>query len=371
MAVTGTELYNKWNQRIDAAYTGYLDTTKANRLFRVAYINVIQSLYDTRLNQQNSYDQLSYLVALDVQRVPSPGNTIFHRPVPVTALTYILTVITVTTEIPHGLVPGDTFIPRNLAGTLTLPTDLNGIAGTVTAVISPTSFQYDIGVAPAGVHTANTGQLELTQSFYDYLHLLFARTRFIEPTYLSISDATNTSPIRIVFTKRNRFRTGDYLRIAGVLGNTNTNGDHYVKQMKERIYGLYSDENFQTPITGNGAYISGGSVSEIVTATVKDKKYDQKGNIYGDATALNPRVQQGLLQFKIYPASIPCDQVTFDYIRKPPAEIDAANNTIDLERYYPLFFLDRLVDEAVKIFGFEVRDGNLVGGANELIIENP
>jgi hypothetical protein len=369
MAVTGAELYNKFNQRIDAAYTGFLDTVKANRMIRIAYINVIQQLYGTRLNEQNSYDQMSYLVGLNISHTPV-ANAVPHAPIPVQTVTNAGTTITVITEIPHNLTVGSTFTPQDIAGG-TFNTALNGILDTVTIINSATSFQYVSGVAPTGAHTAGTGTISSTEGYNDYSHLLFATTVFTQPAFLTVSDITNTLPIRVTFTTRPPFRTRDYISISGVTGNTAANGSFYLKQLKEKVYALYSDINLQFGVAGNGIFGGTPVVSEIITAVVKDRKYDQKGNIYGSATPQNPKLQQGNLRFLIYPTNTTCNLITMDYIKKAPAEIDTANTTVDLERYYPLYFLDRLVDEAVKIFGFEVRDGNLVRGGSEMILENP
>lgn len=368
--ITGAELYQKFQQNIGKPYTGYYDVAKANRAYKEAYPFVIQDIYNNRLERQNEWDEMSYLVALNQARVPT-ANKVFHRPIPITSVTYVGSIITIGTEIEHNLVPGDTFTPLNIDGTLTFVADLNGTLQTVATIVDSSTFTYDNTIVPTGAHTAGTGELRVTKSYWDYSHLLYAQLRFIQPSTYAIVDATNSSPIRISFAVRNSLRSGSRVRITGALGNTNANGDWYLKQLNEKLYGLYSDENFQVPSVGNAAYTGGASLSLISEREMKPKFYDQKGAIYGFPTPNSPYFQQGLLQFYLYPLSIPCERMTLDYIRRPPIEIDCGDNNIDFERYYPEFFLDKVAFEAARKFGFNQRDGALVTGMTEEIIENP
>ncbi len=211
-----------------------------------------------------------------------------------------------------------------------------------------------------------------TQYMYsDYFHYLFAKLTFVSPYYnVSITDSSNSLPIRIVTNVRTTLRDKDQILIAGITGNTNANGRRYVRWLNNKLLSLYQDENLQTPIAGNGISAGTGTITEIITSNVKTWFYDQKNTIYGDADVYNPKVQQGKLLFQVYP-NIPCETMYLDYIRKQPAEIDVANDDLDLERYYPFYFLEKISIEAGRLFSKSARDGNLDVGLTQEVLENP
>lgn len=379
MATTGQELFNLFRQEVDAPYTGQIDVAKANRYFKKAYIQIIQNIYLERLNNQNAFDQLSYLISLNTSRLVNQAtNQIFHSPIPIVDVTNVAATITMTTDVPHNLIPGDLVTFQGIAGTVTgTPlTDFYVLnqetARTVLTTPTTTTFTFLATFTPTGVYTPNTGQIFPVNAYTDYLHYLFAKATFIAPYYgVSITTSTNSFPIRMTLDKRTTLRDKDYVLNAGVLGNTNVNGRRYLKYLNEKLYSLYSDENLQTAVNGNGTQTNTGTISQIITSPVKEWDYDQKGAIYSQGTPLIPRVQQGKLVFQIYPRNIPCESMEMDYIKKQPAEIDAANNVIDYERYYPAYFLTKIATEAGRFFGFSQRDQSLVNGETEVLIENP
>lgn len=366
--ISGLDLYKIFQLNIDMPFSGYVNTTKANRWFKDAYIKVIQNIYIERLNQQNAFDELSYLLSLNTVKTVNSGNTIYHTPIPISNITNVGTTITVTTELPHNLLVGDGFVPSAIqGGTFTI---LNGLSEVVATVTNSTVFTYVTATAPTLTYTAGTGVISPTNSFSDYLHYLYAEATFISPYYtLSVTASTNTTPIRITLNKRNKLRDADYVLIAGVTGNTTTNGRRYYKFLNEKLGSLYQDINLTIPISGSGTQTNTGTLSEIVTSPLKVILSDERGSIYGQPTILSPNIQQGLLQFHIYPISVPCETVKMDYIRKPPMDIDVTNSTIDYERYYPVWFLYNIANEAARYFAFSARDGNLAAGVGVEISE--
>ena len=86
------------------------------------------------------------------------------------------------------------------------------------------------------------------------LDVSFADTR-------TITGATNTSPIVITTASTAGLSNRQQVTIAGVLGNTNTNGIHFIKVLNATTFELYADSLTLTARTGNGAYTSGGTAS--------------------------------------------------------------------------------------------------------------
>jgi hypothetical protein len=88
------------------------------------------------------------------------------------------------------------------------------------------------------------------------------------PTALSVqvTDASNATPIVITTNLPHNQQNGDEVDIRGVLGNTAANGQFFVNIIvpvsgQSTQFQLYSDSARTMPVSGNGAYISGGFVS--------------------------------------------------------------------------------------------------------------
>ncbi len=97
--MTPAELYRYFQQKADTAYSGYVDTTRANRFFRQGLINTIQAIYNNRYNIQNSQDEISYLIAAgQVFNVNPTTNSMFlgDHYIPVTSMFPVGTTVTVT-----------------------------------------------------------------------------------------------------------------------------------------------------------------------------------------------------------------------------------------------------------------------------------
>ena len=77
-----------------------------------------------------------------------------------------------------------------------------------------------------------------------------------------MSGATNASPIVISTAAAHGYVTGDQVRVLSIGGNTAANGLWYVDVLSPTTFALYSDANLSIPSTGNGAYTSGGTVTQ-------------------------------------------------------------------------------------------------------------
>lgn len=374
MPTTGLELYRIYQESIDKPFSGYTSPTSANRKIKQSYIKTIQDIYLERLNNQNAFDQLSYLISLNTVRpVNQNNNQVFHAPIPIVSVLYAGLNVIVTTEYPHNMTVGDQFTINGVTATA-FPgtiTNINGVVQTV-AVTGTTAFTFVVGVIPTGVADLSTGTVTTPEMYGDYLHYLYAKVTFNNPLYdVLITASTNSLPIRMTLDKRTKLRTKDQILAAGVAGNTNVNSRRYLKQLNAKYYSLYNDINLQSPINGNGTQTGTGTISQIITSPVRTWLSDQKGAIYSQGTPELPRIQQGRLTFYIYPLEIPCESMELDYIKKAPIDIDVSNDLIDFEKFYPYFFLVRIATEAGRLFSGEARDGALNAALTEQVIENP
>lgn len=75
---------------------------------------------------------------------------------------------------------------------------------------------------------------------------------------LTVTAATNVNPIVVTTSASHGLATGDTVTITGVVGNTAANGTFVVTSV--------SATTFSIPATGNGAWISGGSVAPGATS---------------------------------------------------------------------------------------------------------
>ena len=91
-----------------------------------------------------------------------------------------------------------------------------------------------------------------------YLYFAQGLTVTIQDT-VNVSAASNTSPI-VITADDHGFLTGDIVQIAGVAGNTATNGSFVLTYLSANSFGLDNSN-------GNGAYTSGGVVTHVGHAT--------------------------------------------------------------------------------------------------------
>lgn len=77
---------------------------------------------------------------------------------------------------------------------------------------------------------------------------------------LSVSGATNATPIVITTSVAHERKYGDLVTIAGVGGNTAANGTFKLKSITDTTFAL-TDPATDANIVGNGAYTSGGTVT--------------------------------------------------------------------------------------------------------------
>lgn len=78
----------------------------------------------------------------------------------------------------------------------------------------------------------------------------------------AVNGATNASPIVLTTSAALGIVDGQKVEVHGVLGNTAANGTYYAKATgyTSTTFALYQDAGLTTPVSGNGAYTSGGLV---------------------------------------------------------------------------------------------------------------
>jgi hypothetical protein len=216
-----------------------------------------------------------------------------------------------------------------------------------------------------------------TPNIQDYYHLLHVSAQFNEPLYnVNVVSATNASPIVVTFSGQNNIRTGDKLFFSGAVGNTNLNGLRYPKKVKNNVFALYLDENFQTTVTGNGAYTTlSASVARYWYEACQRYFSDRKNTQFGSPSASNPKFEQQNgtaltpTMMLFHPLTLQCNQVSVDYISQPPQVIDVADNVIDLERWYDKTMLYLVVEQASLLAAQQIRDGELYQSTAAQIVQ--
>ena len=367
--MTGSEMLRLVKLKTDEAYSMYYDATKWNRVFQEAFTNIIQNKYLAFLNQQNTFDEMSYLIATSVvYPVNSTTNTLYlgTTSIPLISIFPTGTTVTVTSSIPHDLLTGTNIKFENIVGTGTL-SSLSGQTYVVT-VTDPVTFTVVTSTALTGIFTS--GDITFPDSIFDYYHYLRAEARFTQLTNYTVVNSTNTTPIKITLNKRSYLRSGDQVVIAGISGNTNANGTSYLKQANEFEYFLYTDATLRNPRGGNGMQSGTGIISEVFNSTLRFKRSDEKGSVYGTPTVQNPYFQQSKNLIRILPDD-PCDQIKIDYIRTPTFYIDVTDATTDITLYYNLPMQYQIVDEAGRIFAAAARDVLLYQTETASKQENP
>lgn len=99
----------------------------------------------------------------------------------------------------------------------------------------------------------------------------------VTATVRTVTGATNAGPVVITTSAAHGFYDQMPLTVASVGGNTAANGTWYVKATgyTSTTFALYQDLALTIPVTGNGAYTSGGTATAITKFTKEFRKADQ------------------------------------------------------------------------------------------------
>ncbi len=373
--MTGAQLSLYFDQKSSSSYTGYLDNTKKNRLFKDALISIVEKTWKGDYNQKE-WDEITFLTNTNVEKIPSNlgttselSNVLLSDSLQITSVTIgSATTFSIETYLPHCLDTGQQVTISGVAGSLTMGT-ANGTFNV--AVNTQTNFTITVASA-TGVYTANTGIVITPYTVSDYWHLLAIKCLFNTQLYnITVSDATNKSPIVVTLSNRSIVRSGSQVVISGVTGNTAANGTFYAKVKNDFDIALYSDVNLQIPVVGNGTYVSGGIISIVNYNYASPLTSKMKQGVLNTPTPQDPYFEIANNQIKVYPRDQTCSRVKFDYIRIPSIVIDVNDATVDLVLYYPEKFLYAIVDRAMEIFAMITRDQELFQESNIQQQKNP
>jgi hypothetical protein len=357
--VTGLDLKKLFNDKIDNSYSDYVSDDKMQRAFDNSFLRVIENKY-RGLDTQKEFDELSELMVID-RNIIVNNNRFRTKPIPLASVTG--TTFTFSAE--HNLIAGNTFTVQNTG------TANDGQTFTVASVTNANEVETTVAGVPV---TSNTGGV-VSQDIMleDYLHLLAMKVDI----YSTLSDDVNTiykiysgTPGIIEFFRPTNMRSRD--RVYGNVLNL-TSGFGYVKQVSEFKYEVYSDESLSTPITVGAIpsplpYVYG---SKVHSNWAKYLQSDRRISRSGIPTLSEPRFNQDKNFFLIHPQNMTTLSVSIDYIRKPNISILVTDNSLDLSLFYSETLLNRLTDEAVKMFYQEVRDPNQYQVADREMLDNP
>ena len=362
---TGLDLSKLFDDKIDNSYSDYVSAPKKQRAFDNAFLRIIENKY-RGMDTQKEFDELSELIVID-KEFDINNNRFRTVDVPVSS---VVTGATTTFNFgaEHNLIVGDTFVVADTIG----GTSVNG---TFTVAAAPTPTQVtSTTTLTSGVVTDNTGSVSYNKMLPDYLHLLAMKCRMYTNTAgEDVYRMYAGSPGTIEFFTPVPLRNGERIIFSEMplLMGVDQYDEAYLKRVSEFKYKLYSDEHLITPLAISGTYSSGTTVKEIEYSYGKYYPSDRRISHLGLPTIEEPKYNQSQNFFKVFPSEHTCDKVKVDYVKTPPVTILVGDTTQDLELYYSDTLMNRLTDEAVKMFYQQVRDPNQYTIADREMIDNP
>lgn len=363
---TGLDLSKLFDDKIDNSYSDYVSVAKKQRAFDNAFLRIIENKY-RGMDTQKEFDELSELIVIDKEFYIN-NNRFRTVSVPVSSVVTDPTTTTFNFGAEHNLLIDDEFTVSGTIG----GTDVND---TFTVATAPTDTQVTATAATFGTVTNNTGSASYDKMLPDYLHLLAMKCRmYTNAAGDDVYRMYNGTPGTIEFFTPVSLRNGERILVTELGANMTlplVGTEAYVERVSEFKYKLYSDEHLLTPIQVQGIYSTGTVVKEIEYSYGKYYPSDRRISNLGLPTIEEPKYNQSENFFKVFPEEHKCDKVTVDYVRKPSVTILVGDNTQDLELYYSETLMNRLTDEAVKMFYQETRDPNQYMVADKEMIDNP
>src|SRR3990167_5882496 len=254
--MTGIKFNDQFDEKIDKAFSGFLDTTQRNNLFREALLLSIEDVYKN-LESQKEFDAINSIIRTN-QVYNLNNNKLYVMPVPI-ALIAIGVETFIKTTIPHNLITGDQVLFTEIKGTISVINDIFLIVTVVTSTSFTVTFDSTVLV-----YTSNTGKISQHRSsasvpklIPDYIHLLAVKFLYAGNVAagIRIVDVSNEQPIMVTLnTRNNNIKTGEKIIHSGIIGNTNANGTFFAKKVGALKYQLFYDNEFLKPVSGNGVF---------------------------------------------------------------------------------------------------------------------
>jgi hypothetical protein len=131
-------------------------------------------------------------------------------------------------------------------------------------VVGDATTDDDFTIALAGIYRMNL-QATITNAGGGNVEFLLG-SKIALATPITITDATNATPIVITTAAAHGLQTGDGVVISNVGGNTNANGDFLITVLTSTTFEL--NDTDWTNIAGSGAYTSGGTIDSICPGNI-------------------------------------------------------------------------------------------------------
>jgi hypothetical protein len=348
--MTGAEIYENFQQQISQYTTDYANVTLSNYILNKALQEQIEDNYNNFAVQEIK-DEIAGLIKTNVSKIPvSNAISLGYNPIQtITAASSTTYTVVFTYPITMGsgitATLADILGVSNANGTYTYSTTI-GLG--LYVIVNTTTIT--IGVSAASGTQTNQGYGYSSNSIANYLHILAVKAIYEQETSYTVTNASNASPIVVTTTRYNNLREKEKIKISGVSGNTNTNGTHYIKPLKQVTFALYSDEKLKTPISGNGGFsTSSGTITRIVETYCKVLESDRKKTV-STPNINNPEFEISTKRALIYPLNETCSEVLVDYLSTSPIEIDVEDTTANIEEYFNLTFVQKVINRAARIF---------------------
>lgn len=377
MAIYGTTLSLYLEQKWDKAYSAYLDPDEMNRIIREGIFRAAERKYMGD-NTQKDYDELSVLMRTNKVYGLNANQLLLSKLTIVSATIAGIApaIVTVTTQLPHNIVTGDSVTIAGIVGISTTAPSVSPNGTFTVTVTSTTSFTYSLGNVTTIVdtYTANSGSVEnvtlagTNKMVPDYYHYFTAKSKYTTALTAVITAVTRTAVMVVTTDTAHNLRTGDSVTISGATGTgaliTNLNATHKVT--------MISRTKFSIPASGvSGTYTSGGAITlnqyrnymDVLTSNEKITEFKPSKQ--------RPKVEFAEKLLKVHPLDETCSEITLDYMCLPAIEIDVADSANDLTKYYTDKFLYFIMDTIVQDFAAQARDMGLYQTGTQAIIDNP
>lgn len=246
--MTGQDFFKEFQVRISKSYSRFVDTVKAERLFKRALYSVIDQTW-AKLDNQKPYDELKFLIT--TEKVVTPKSNNYHKNkillsnLSVSSLTYVGTTATITTIGDHNFSIGDTVTFTGAAGLTTSPS-INSTSFSIQSVTAANVFTINFTTI-SGSYTANSAIVSNSNILSDYLHLFSISCKFEDSNPYDIVSVSNSTPVFIELSAPSTIRSYDKVTISGY-SDSGLNTDFYVNHHTDKRYSLYYDEFLTNPV---------------------------------------------------------------------------------------------------------------------------
>jgi hypothetical protein len=354
---TGADFDKSFDRRVDQPYTDYYSPAQK----RVFYKKVIRQAIMDKLklmNNQFRFDEIKGLVVRKREIDATSGRIMTNA---INVVSFNFATQTITTNIVHNALVGQT-INLDLQGSLTTFT------GTPTVVSVTDNTIVVSGVPDIGVF--ESGSIITLQTVSDYLNFQAVKVVYELPTDIEIEGMqSDVNKIVLILKNKKTLRTGMKVIISGVLGNTNANGERFVKQVGANSFQLYSDSTLRVPIVSNSFYLGGGEIVRHLESDCFQKQPDQRVDAVNKPTFMTPYYEMAENAIVFDPKEN-IVKAKLDYVKEPNVYPDPDDDLYDLENDFSLDFLEYAIDVGARLFSLEIQDLNQLGADNQQVIIN-